>query len=125
MPVTQPEASAAPSSLHDASEVTADVDVSDPGLLLELTGPSAVKLARLEQACGALSAGLRGTTIRLRGSRESVSLAERALTEMMEVIQSGGSLRDQDIASAVRLLAEHPEIKLRDIYKDVAITAAS
>ncbi len=125
MTVSQPEASASAPTLHDASEVTADVDIADPKLLLELTGPSASKLARLERACAPLSAGLRGNTIRLRGSRESVSLAERTLTEMLDVIESGGQLRDADVASAVRLLAEHPEIKLRDIYKDVAITAAS
>src|SRR5262245_42213573 len=124
MTVTQPEASTQP-TLHDASEVTADVDVADPKLLLELTGPSANKLARLERACAPLSAGLRGNTIRLRGTRETVSLAERALTEMMDVLEAGGTLREQDIPSAVRLLAEHPEIKLRDIYKDVAVTAAS
>jgi hypothetical protein len=66
-----PEANTA-ASLHDASDVTADVDVADPALLLELTGPSASKLARLERALPPLSAGLRGTTIRLRGKRESV-----------------------------------------------------
>ena len=122
MTVSQPETR---SPLPAESEVTADVDVADPKLLLELTGPSASKLARLERACAPLSAGLRGNTIRLRGSRESVSLAERALTEMMDVIEAGGTMRDADIPSAVRLLAEHPEIKLRDIYKDVAITAAA
>jgi phosphate starvation-inducible PhoH-like protein len=127
MTVSQPEA-LSQSTLNDAhapEEVTADVDVADPNLLLELTGPSSAKLARLERACAPLSAGLRGHTIRLRGPRACVLLAERALTEMMEVIQAGGTLRDSDVAAAVRLLAEHPEVKLRDIYREVAITAAS
>jgi phosphate starvation-inducible PhoH-like protein len=107
----------------DAS-VTADIEVADPKLLLELTGPSASRLGRLEQACD-LSAGLRGQTIRLRGSSSAVALAERALTEMMEVITAGGTVRDADIGAAVRLLHGHPDIKLRDVYKEIVIHAAN
>jgi phosphate starvation-inducible PhoH-like protein len=103
--------------------VTADVEVADPKVLLELTGPSASRLAALENACN-LSAGLRGHTIRLRGSAAAVALAERALTEMLDVIGAGGSVRDSDIAAAVRLLRGNPDVKLRDIYQDVALTSA-
>jgi phosphate starvation-inducible PhoH-like protein len=107
-----------------ADLVTADIEVADSKLLLELTGPSASRLTRLERACN-LSAGLRGQTIRLRGSPAAVALAERALTEMMEVISAGGNVREADIGAAVRLLDGHPEVKLRDIFQDVVITAAS
>jgi len=107
-----------------ADPVTADIEVADPKLLLELTGPSASRLNRLERACD-LSAGLRGQTIRLRGSSSAVALAERTLTEMMDVIASGGTVRDADIGPAVRLLDGHPDVKLRDVFKDVAITSAS
>jgi phosphate starvation-inducible PhoH-like protein len=107
---------------QSSDSVTADIEVADPRQLLELTGPSASRLVRLEQACN-LSAGLRGQTIRLRGTAESVALAERALTEMIEIIGAGGSIRDADIGAAVRLLRGHPEIKLRDIYQDVVIHA--
>ena len=62
--------------------------MADPKVLLELTGPSASRLTPLERACH-LSAGLRGQTIRLRGSAAAVALAERALTEMMDVIYGG------------------------------------
>ncbi|HEY2736681.1 MAG TPA: PhoH family protein, partial [Polyangiales bacterium] len=104
------------------TEVAADIEVADPKLLLELTGPSASRLAQLERACD-LSAGLRGQTIRLRGSANAVALAERALSEMMEVISSGGTVRDADIGAAVRLLEDHPDVKLRDVFQDVAITS--
>jgi phosphate starvation-inducible PhoH-like protein len=107
-----------------ADPVTADIEVADAKLLLELTGPSASRLTQLERACN-LSAGLRGQTIRLRGSPAAVALAERALTEMMEVISAGGHVRDADIGAAVRLLDGHPQVKLRDIFQDVVITAAS
>jgi phosphate starvation-inducible PhoH-like protein len=125
MTAAQPEASKPPPESADkanADKVTADIEVADPKLLLELTGPSASRLARLERACG-LSVGLRGQTIRLRGSASAVALAERALTEMMEVIASGGTVRDADIGAAVRLLDGHPDVKLRDVFQDVAMAS--
>jgi phosphate starvation-inducible PhoH-like protein len=127
MTAAQPEASKPPSSSVPADAVTADIvtaniEVADPKLLLELTGPSASRLARLERACG-LSVGLRGQTIRLRGSASAVALAERALTEMMEVIAGGGTVRDADIGAAVRLLDGHPDVKLRDVFQDIAMAS--
>jgi phosphate starvation-inducible PhoH-like protein len=52
-----------------------------------------------------------------------VALAERVLFEMQDVAANGGTVRDADVVAAVRLLAEHPELKLRDVFQDVAITA--
>jgi phosphate starvation-inducible PhoH-like protein len=117
-------AGSVPGDSWTKDSVTADLEIADPRLLLELTGPSASRLGRLERACN-LSAGLRGQTIRLRGSASAVALAERALTEMMEVLAAGGTVRDADIATAVRLLHGHPDLKLRDIFQDVVITSAS
>jgi len=107
-----------------SEQVTTDVEVGDPALLLELTGPSAARLGPLERACR-VSAGLRGQTIRLRGGAEDVALAERALHEMLDVISAGGNVRDADIPAAVRLLRSHPEVKLRAVYQDVAWNAAN
>jgi phosphate starvation-inducible protein PhoH and related proteins len=119
-----------PNSSHpsDASAgpeaVTTDVEVGDSTLLLELTGPSAARLGQLERACR-VSAGLRGQTIRLRGSAADVALAERALLEMLDVISAGGNVRDADIPAAVRLLRSHPEVKLRNVYQDVAFSSST
>jgi phosphate starvation-inducible PhoH-like protein len=127
MTASLPQASARSSADADSgnpASVTADLEVADSKILLELTGAAGARLTLLERACG-LSAGLRGQTIRLRGSASAVALAERALSEMMDVIAAGGSVRDADIDSAVRLLQSHPEVKLRDIFQDVVITAAS
>jgi phosphate starvation-inducible PhoH-like protein len=107
-----------------AEAVHADIEVAEPAMLLELTGPSAARLAHLEKACH-VSAGLRGHTIRLRGAPAAVALAERALHEMLEVIAGGGTIRDADIPAAVRLLRSQPEVKLRNIYQDVAWNAAN
>jgi len=105
-------------------EITADVEVGDSTLLLELTGPSEARLRLLEKACR-VSAGLRGQTIRLRGQPQDVALAERALLEILDVTAAGGQVRDADIAAAVRLLQAQPEVKLRTIYQDVAWNSGS
>ncbi|HEX2679414.1 MAG TPA: PhoH family protein [Polyangiales bacterium] len=126
MRVRNPEAAvtlATGSSTGDDA-VTADIEVVDADMLLQITGPSASRLARIEQATGA-SAGLRGHTIRLRGTREQVALAERALLEMQEITAAGGTVRDADVVAAVRLLAAHPELKLREVFQDTLITAQS
>lgn len=116
-PSPQPSAAAL-----GAGPVTADVEVEDPQRLLQLTGPAACRLARIEQATG-VSAGLRGQTIHLRGGRDAVLLAQRVLAELQEVALSGGIVRDDDVGAAVRLLAQRPELKLREVFQDVAITA--
>ncbi len=133
MRIRQPEAvfskpslpADAAGSAHDVTaDVTADIEVVDPNLLLQITGPSASRLARIEAATG-VSAGLRGQTIRLRGRRDAVALAERVLLEIQEVTSSGGTVRDADVLAAVRLLEQHPELKLREVFQDVAIVAQS
>jgi phosphate starvation-inducible protein PhoH and related proteins len=125
MRVRKPEPVLSLSGANVASEdVTADIQVDDPALLLQLTGPSGSRLSRIERAAG-VSAGLRGQTVRLFGPQDAVSLAQRVLSEMQEVIASGGEVRDADIATAVRLLADHPDIKLRDVFQDAVIAATS
>jgi phosphate starvation-inducible PhoH-like protein len=114
----------APATEPVTEAVITDIEVADPAMLLELTGPSAARLAQLERACH-VSAGLRGHTIRLRGNAASVALAERALHEMLEVMTAGGTVRDADIPAAVRLLRGHPDIKLRNVYQDVAWNAGN
>ena len=76
-PFTQPAVAPA----DEAGATTADIEVGDPNMLLQLTGPSASRLSRIEQAVG-VSAGLRGQIIRLRGTQAAVALAERMLLEM-------------------------------------------
>ena len=125
MRVRKPEPVLSLSGVHgEPQDVTADVEVADAALLLRLTGPAASRLVRIEAATG-VSAGLRGHTIRLRGVAAAVALVERVLAEMQEVIASGGEVQDADIGTAVRLLADHPEVKLRDVFQDVVVAATS
>jgi phosphate starvation-inducible PhoH-like protein len=121
-----PEAPATPaSSASEPSElVTADVEVGDRELLMALTGPASSRLAQLEKQCG-VSAGLRGDVIRLQGSHEAVCLAERVLTELVRSVRQGAAVREDELESRIRVLRDHPEAKLAEVFAPIAVTAAS
>jgi phosphate starvation-inducible protein PhoH and related proteins len=98
---------------------TADVEVTDPGLLLKLSGPNAAHLRVLEREFG-VGVGLRGNTIRLQGDAAAVGQVERALSELLEVLVDR-QLSEADVARAARTLREHPEVRLRNLFEDVVL----
>jgi len=112
------------SSPEGQAPISADIEVADRALLLELTGASNNRLALLERLCG-LSIGSRGDTIRLHGAPAHVFLAERVLTELVELVGGGLVLREGDLEASVRLLRDHPSVKLADVFRQVVITSES
>ncbi len=116
-----PAATPAP---EEDERLSAEVEVEDPELLLALTGPGSERLAILERRCG-LQAGLRGDVIHLQGSYEAVCLAQRVLTELIGVVRDGGArIQPGDLEASIRLLREHPDANLSDIFKAQVVTAA-
>jgi phosphate starvation-inducible PhoH-like protein len=101
---------------------SAEVEVADGELLMALAGPGSARLTRLEQSLG-IGVGLRGSTIRLNGPSDRVALAERVLAELLDVLQAGGTIRDDEIATSVRILGTYPDLKLREVFRDVVIGA--
>ena len=59
----------------DATAITGDLEVTDPELLLALTGPSGTGLRAIEKEYG-IQAGIRGNTLLLRGEARAVAEAE-------------------------------------------------
>ncbi|MFW6198048.1 MAG: PhoH family protein [Myxococcota bacterium] len=98
---------------------TADVEVTDPGLLLKLSGPSGVHLRILEKEFG-VGVGQRGNTIRLQGEAAAVGHVERALSELLDVLNDR-QLSESEVTRAVRTLRAHPEIRLRNLFEDVVL----
>ena len=98
--------------------VTTEVEVLDNGLLLALTGPGGANLKPLERAFG-IGIGLRGNTIRLIGPTPSVTLAERALTELLELVRRGSHLGEREVERSIETLRRHPEVKLTEMLDDV------
>jgi phosphate starvation-inducible PhoH-like protein len=103
---------------------TADVEVSEPDLMLALSGPGEQNLRVLEEEFG-IEIGLRGETIRLQGPTEAVAIAERVLTELLDVITRGKHLTDVEVQRAARTLRDHPEVKLRNLFEDVVLHVQS
>ena len=68
--------------------IHAEVEVDDQALMLQLTGPGATHLATLAKEF-AIETGVRGSIIHLKGSREAVEGAERALMEILGVLERG------------------------------------
>src|SRR5688500_17068321 len=103
---------------------TADVEVADRDLLMAMTGPSGQRLSLLERQCG-LEVGLRGDVIRLRGPYAAVCLAERVLLELIRVVGEGIPVREGDLESSIRLLRDHPDVKLAEVFQPLVVTAAN
>jgi phosphate starvation-inducible protein PhoH and related proteins len=101
---------------------TADVEVTDPALLLKLSGPNGAHLRILEHEFG-VGVGLRGDTIRLQGDAAAVGSVERALSELLDVL-GDRHLTEAEVARAVRTLRDHPEIRLRSLFEDVVLVTS-
>ncbi len=103
---------------------SAQVDVDDPALLVALCGPRNEHLRVLEAETG-VTIGQRGNQVHIHGaSAEEVAFAERVVAELCESIRDGNEINGNDVARSVRLLKEHPELKLRDVFQDVVLVSA-
>lgn len=117
-----PPANPAATAVSNEQAVTADVEIPGNELLVALTGPNSDRLAILARQTG-VAAGLRGSTVRLQGPADKVKHAERVLEELRDVVQRGVAVNDIDFAQAIRTLRDHPEVRLRDLFEHVIITA--
>ncbi len=103
--------------------VAREVEVSDAEVLLRLSGPNSAHLRTIAKEFG-VAAGLRGNTIHMRGRESVVAGMERVLAELIEVLEGGKKLSENEIARATRTLRDHPEVRLRDLFDDVILTTA-
>ena len=106
-------------SESESAIVRGEVEVEDAALLLSLVGPSSENLGVLAREFG-VDASIRGNLVLLRGPRDAVAGAERALLEVLSVL-ADGHVRGQDIARSLRTLRQHPDLKLADLVNDVVL----
>jgi phosphate starvation-inducible PhoH-like protein len=102
--------------------MTADVEVSDPALLLRLTGPSGNHLRALSTELQ-VGMGQRGNTIRIQGEPAAVQEVQRILGELLEALEVR-SLDQAEIVRAVRTLKAHPDVKLAQLFSDVVLATS-
>jgi phosphate starvation-inducible PhoH-like protein len=106
-----------------AAMATAQVEINDPALLMALCGPRNEHLRVLEAETG-VSFGQRGNQVHLQGGAEEVAFAERVVAELTASVREGNDLQVNDVSRAVRLLRDHPDMKLRDVFHDVVLVSA-
>src|SRR5688572_25851494 len=88
--------------------ISTEVEIADSALLLALTGPGGVNLKPLEKALD-VGVGLRGNTIRLVGSEKAVALAERTISELLDVVRRGTHLGEREVERSIDTLRRHPD----------------
>ena len=81
-------------------------------------------LRRVEKALG-VTLGVRGAAVRIRGAAEAVGAAERLLTDLGALAATGRRLRADDLATALRVVAEEPSASLVDFFRTGALVQAS
>lgn len=105
------------------TQASAQVEIDDPALLTALAGPHNEHLRTLETETG-VAIGMRGNQIHLQGPAQDVAFVERAIGELVRSLQDGNGLTELDVARALRLLRDHPGVKLRDVFHDVVLVSA-
>jgi phosphate starvation-inducible PhoH-like protein len=102
------------------SRISTEVEVADSGLLLALTGPNGANLKPLERAFG-VGIGLRGNMIRLIGPPHSVAMAERTLSELLELVRRGSHIGEREVERSIETLRRHPDVHLSEMLDDVVM----
>jgi phosphate starvation-inducible PhoH-like protein len=102
---------------------SAQVEINDQTLLVALCGPRNEHLRTLESETG-VSIGQRGNQIHLQGNVDDVAFVERVIGELCQSLREGNEVAANDVARAVRMLREHPDMKLREIFQEVVLVSA-
>ncbi len=106
-----------------AESATAEIELSEKGALLQLTGPGNNNLRPLGESLG-VELGSRGNVLRISGPTDRVLFAERFFEQMNELSREGVRLDFQDHERALHALREDPSLHLRDVFSEVVLTNA-
>jgi len=81
-------------------------------------------LRRVEKALE-VTLGVRGSAVQIKGAAAAVGAAERLLTDLGALAATGRRLRSDDLATALRVVAEEPATSLVDFFRTGALIQAS
>lgn len=81
-------------------------------------------LRRVEKALE-VTLGVRGSAVQIKGAASAVGAAERLLTDLGALAATGRRLRSDDLATALRVVAEEPATSLVDFFRTGALIQAS
>ncbi|MDE2977641.1 MAG: PhoH family protein [Acidobacteriota bacterium] len=81
-------------------------------------------LRRVEKALD-VTLGVRGSAVQIEGAAAAVGAAERLLTDLGALAAAGRRLRSDDLATALRVVAQEPATSLVDFFRTGALIQAS
>lgn len=81
-------------------------------------------LRRVEKALE-VTLGVRGSAVQIKGAAAAVGAAERLLTDLGALAATGRRLRSDDLATALRVVAEEPATSLVDFFRTGALIQAA
>ena len=103
--------------MSEATIVTRRLSIAPDVDLLPLLGRNDDHLRTLESEL-AVRVVARGHDITLRGEERQVRRAERALTQLAELVRSGAHLRPPEVRAALRMVTDDDEADLRTVFTD-------
>ncbi|MGH7325544.1 MAG: PhoH family protein [Candidatus Rokuibacteriota bacterium] len=103
--------------MSEATTITRRISLAPDVELLSLLGRNDDHLRTLEDALDVRIVA-RGHDIMLKGDERQVRRAERALTQLAELVRAGTPVRTVEVRAAIRMLAEDEDADLKSVFAD-------
>jgi phosphate starvation-inducible protein PhoH and related proteins len=103
--------------LSEAATVTRRVSIGPDVDLLPLLGRNDDHLRTLETELDVRIVA-RGHEIMLKGDERQVRRAERALTQLADLVRSGAPVRSVEVRAAIRMLSDDEDADLKSVFTD-------
>jgi phosphate starvation-inducible PhoH-like protein len=103
--------------LSEATTITRRLSLAPDVDLGDLLGSNDGHLRTLESELDVRIVA-RGHDITLRGDERQVLRAERALTQLADLVRSGAPLRSGEVRAAVRMVADDAQVDLKAVFSD-------
>ncbi len=103
--------------MSEATTITRRIALAPDVELLPLLGRNDDHLRTLEDALDVRIVA-RGHDIMLKGEERQVRRAERALTQLAELVRVGAPVRAVEVRAAIRMLADDEEADLKSVFAD-------
>ena len=103
--------------MSDTATITRRISLAPDVDLLPLLGRNDDHLRTLEHELDVRIVA-RGHEVMLKGDERQVKKAERALTQLAELVRSGAPLRQVEVRAALRMLADDEDADLKAVFTD-------
>jgi phosphate starvation-inducible PhoH-like protein len=109
--------------LSEATTITRRISLAPDVDLLPLLGRNDDHLRTLEAELDVRIVA-RGHDVMLKGDERQVRKAERALTQLAELVRSGAPVRSVEVRAALRMLSDDEEADLKSVFSDAIAVPA-